>query len=128
MKAVVVTAFGGPEVLELRDLPIPVPQAGEALVKVAAAGINYMDVGNRQRGRPGLEPPFTLGILTTPPSENSVTVRLVPFGVKVNCAKATKGNASNMPRIAANDAFLIKLSSRYLTVPSRKNEGMGDWG
>lgn len=75
MKAIVVTAYGGPEVLELRDLPTPVPQAGEALVKVAAAGINYMDVGNRQRGRAGLEPPFVLG------GEIAGTVEAVGEGV-----------------------------------------------
>ena len=75
MKAIVVSALGGPEVLELRDLPTPVPQAGEALVKVAAAGINYMDVGNRQRGRAGMEPPFVLG------GEISGTVESVGAGV-----------------------------------------------
>jgi NADPH2:quinone reductase len=77
MKAIVVTALGGPEVLAYTDVDMPVPQAGEARVRVAAAGINYMDVGNRQRGRPGMEPPFVLG------GEMAGTVEEVGPGVTV---------------------------------------------
>ena len=36
----VVTRVGGPEVLEVRDVPKPQPKAGEALVRVEAVGIN----------------------------------------------------------------------------------------
>ena len=44
MKAVQFNRFGGPEVLEIVDLPTPVAQAGEVLVKVRAAGINCFEV------------------------------------------------------------------------------------
>ena len=44
MKAVQFNRFGGPEVLEIVDLPTPVAQAGEVLVKVRAAGINFFEV------------------------------------------------------------------------------------
>lgn len=44
MKAIQVGRAGGPEVLELVDLPRPTPRAGEALVRLAAAGVNYIDV------------------------------------------------------------------------------------
>ena len=44
MKAIQVSRAGGPEVLELVDLPRPVPGPGEALVRLAAAGVNYVDV------------------------------------------------------------------------------------
>jgi NADPH2:quinone reductase len=60
MKAVRVDAFGGPEVLQVHDVPRPRPGAGEALVRIAVAGVNFMDVGNR-RGRPGAKPGFILG-------------------------------------------------------------------
>ncbi|MGB2940950.1 MAG: zinc-binding dehydrogenase [Candidatus Dormiibacterota bacterium] len=43
MKAIQVTEFGGPEVLELREVPDPVPANGELLLDVSAAGINYAD-------------------------------------------------------------------------------------
>ncbi len=47
MKAVVISRPGGPEVLQLRDVPAPVPRAGEILVRVRAAGINRADVLQR---------------------------------------------------------------------------------
>ena len=43
MKAVRIHAPGGPEVLKYEDAPQPSPKAGEAVVKVDAAGLNYID-------------------------------------------------------------------------------------
>lgn len=48
MKTVAMTAIGGTEVLELLDVPEPVPGPGEVLVEIAASGVNFMDVGVRQ--------------------------------------------------------------------------------
>jgi NADPH:quinone reductase len=48
MKAVVMTGPGGPEVMEFVERPEPVPGPGEALVEVAFAGVNFMDIGVRQ--------------------------------------------------------------------------------
>ena len=47
MKAVVIRRYGGPEVLEYADVPEPAVGAGEALVQVAAAGINPIDIMER---------------------------------------------------------------------------------
>ena len=58
------TALGGPEVLELRDVERPKPIPTEVLVRVAAAGINPVDWQTRQDGgyRETVgEPPFILG-------------------------------------------------------------------
>ncbi|AZO44773.1 zinc-binding alcohol dehydrogenase family protein [Mesorhizobium sp. M7D.F.Ca.US.005.01.1.1] len=44
MKAIQLGRFGGPDVLEVVDLPAPVPQAGEVLIRVHAAGINFFEV------------------------------------------------------------------------------------
>ncbi|UCI09404.1 quinone oxidoreductase family protein [Mesorhizobium sp. B1-1-8] len=44
MKAVQFSRFGGPEVLEIVDVPTPAAGAGEVLVKVGAAGINFFEV------------------------------------------------------------------------------------
>jgi NADPH2:quinone reductase len=46
-KAVVVRSAGGPEVLEFTDVPSPVPGDGELLVRVGAAGVNYIDTYQR---------------------------------------------------------------------------------
>ena len=43
MRAIQVEKTGGPEVLELVDSPKPAPKAGEVLVKVEAAGVNFID-------------------------------------------------------------------------------------
>lgn len=48
MKAIAFQEFGGPDVLELIDLPKPVPEPGEALIKVLAAGTGHGDCKLRQ--------------------------------------------------------------------------------
>lgn len=47
MRAVEITRFGPPEGLEIRERPIPTPDAGEVLIKVTAAGVNRPDVVQR---------------------------------------------------------------------------------
>src|SRR5688500_5911335 len=47
MRAIQIREFGGPEVLELTDLPEPVPGAGEVLIRVSRAGMNYADTHQR---------------------------------------------------------------------------------
>ncbi len=60
MKAIQVKHTGGPEVMEFVDLPIPEPKASEAIVKVAASGVNFIDVYHRE-GRYKAALPFILG-------------------------------------------------------------------
>lgn len=60
MKAIRVAKPGGPEVLELQDVPAPQPKPGEALVRVEAAGVNFIDIYQRS-GVYKLPLPFTLG-------------------------------------------------------------------
>ena len=48
MKAVIMNLPGGPEVLEYVERPDLVPGPREALVEVAAAGVNFMDTGARR--------------------------------------------------------------------------------
>jgi putative PIG3 family NAD(P)H quinone oxidoreductase len=47
MKAIVITEFGGPEVLALRDVPAPVPSRGEVRVRVRATAVNRADLIQR---------------------------------------------------------------------------------
>ncbi|WP_123026613.1 quinone oxidoreductase family protein [Mycolicibacterium stellerae] len=61
MRAVIVTRHGGPEVLEVRDIPEPEPSPGEILVAVGAVGVNYHDSMTR-RGVLDSHPPFTIGV------------------------------------------------------------------
>jgi NADPH:quinone reductase-like Zn-dependent oxidoreductase len=47
MRAVQITRFGGPEVLDVVDLPDPVPGQGQQLYDVQAAGVNFADTHHR---------------------------------------------------------------------------------
>jgi len=60
MKAIRVHAPGGPEALRYEDVPRPTPGPGQVLVKIEAAGLNFIDVYQRN-GHYKVPVPFTLG-------------------------------------------------------------------
>ena len=60
MKAIQIKQTGGPEVLEYVDLPTPEPKPNEAVVKIAASGVNFIDTYQRE-GRYKLSLPFIAG-------------------------------------------------------------------
>jgi NADPH:quinone reductase len=60
MKAIEVKTTGGPEVMQLAELPIPEPKPHEVLVRIARAGVNFIDVYQRE-GRYKVPLPFVLG-------------------------------------------------------------------
>jgi NADPH:quinone reductase len=70
VRAIQVTETGGPDVLRLAQLPDPEPGAGQLLVKVAAAGVNYIDTYHRSGAYP-MPLPFIPG------SEGAGTVTAV---------------------------------------------------
>lgn len=77
MTAIAITTPGGPEVLVPVTIPVPVPKAGEILVRVKAAGVNRPDVLQRQGGYP--PPP---GAPDTPGLEIAGEVVALGEGVK----------------------------------------------
>jgi NADPH2:quinone reductase len=60
VKAIRVQSTGGPEVLRLEDVPTPEPGPGQLLLRVEAAGVNFIDVYQR-KGLYRLPLPFTPG-------------------------------------------------------------------
>jgi NADPH2:quinone reductase len=60
MKAIQVKQVGGPEAMELVELPVPQPKEKEAVVKLAASGVNFIDVYHRE-GRYKVPLPFVPG-------------------------------------------------------------------
>lgn len=60
MHAIQISQTGGPEVLHYTDVPTPQPKPNEALVKLAATGVNFIDVYHRE-GRYPTVLPFVLG-------------------------------------------------------------------
>jgi NADPH:quinone reductase len=74
MKAVLIEQFGGPDALKIEDVPEPEPRNGQALVRLEAIGVNFIDIYHRT----GLYPnplPFTPG------SEGAGIVEAVGPGV-----------------------------------------------
>lgn len=62
MKAIVITRTGGPEVLEVRDVPEPATEPGKVLVRVQAGGVNFADNMTVTGAYPGTpKPPFIAG-------------------------------------------------------------------
>jgi len=75
MKAIRVHTCGGIEGLRYEEVELPAPRAGEAVVKIAAAGVNFIDVQHRAGRYKPPSLPFTLG------SEAAGTVTAVGAGV-----------------------------------------------
>jgi NADPH2:quinone reductase len=75
MKAIQIKQPGGPEAMELVDLPVPEPKAHEAVLKLTAAGVNFIDIYQRE-GRYKVPLPFVLG------QEGAGTVTAVGSEVK----------------------------------------------
>jgi NADPH2:quinone reductase len=77
MKAIQVHKFGGPEVLEIHEIPTPQPGPGQTLVRVRAAGVNPYDTYMRN-GTYAIKPPLPY----TPGSDAAGTVEAIGEGVK----------------------------------------------
>jgi NADPH2:quinone reductase len=74
MKAILVHEVGGPEKMQLADVPVPEPRAGHALVKLAAIGVNFIDIYHRTGLYP-LPTPIAIGM------EGAGTIESVGPGV-----------------------------------------------
>jgi NADPH:quinone reductase-like Zn-dependent oxidoreductase len=117
MRAIRQLSLGGPEVLELVDVPRPEPGPTEVLVRVTAAGVNPVDWKVRARGGFLGEPPFTVGwdVAGVVEELGRGVTRFVPgdrvFGMP------------RFPREAAAYAQYVTAPSRQL---ARVPDGLGD--
>lgn len=109
MKAVRIASPGGPEMLRYEDVPRPEPKAGEAVVKIEAAGVNFIDVYHRT-GAYKVPFPLTLG------QEGAGTVAAVGpdvAGVRVGDRVASVSMAGSYADYAAVPAEkLVPLPER----------------
>jgi NADPH2:quinone reductase len=111
MKALLCTRYGGPDDLELSDLPDPVPAAGEAVVRVKAASLNFFDtliIAGKYQYKPA--PPFS------PASEFSGTVE--SLGAGVTSFKAGDRVIGYMTYGAARELVAIS-ADRLVKIPDR---------
>src|ERR1700758_1980451 len=108
MKAVLCTRFGGPDDLELGELPDPVPGAGEAVVAVKAAALNFFDTliiaGKYQH-----KPPFPF----SPAAEFAgVVERVGPGGTGIALGERVMGNigwGAAREAVAVPAEILVKI-------------------
>ena len=91
MKAVVADPVGGPENLLLMDLPTPEPGEGEALIKLEAIGVNYIDVYFRKGFYKVPETPVKLG------SEGAGIVAAAGRGVKFHLGQRVAYALARVP-------------------------------
>jgi NADPH:quinone reductase len=104
MRAIVFERNGGPEVLELKEVPAPDPGDGEALVDVEAIGVNYRDVYERNGGGYGSAPPAIIGV------EGAGTIR--DTGERVAWAHVAGSYAE---QIAVPRGLLVRLPDAVST-------------
>lgn len=108
MKAVRIHQFGGPEVLQYEEVPAPTPGPGQVLVKLAAAGLNYIDVYQRTGHYPN-KLPYTMGL------EGSGTV--AALGPQVTSFKAGEPVAyTGIPGAYAE--YALVPAERLVRMPS----------
>jgi len=122
MKAIVVAEFGGPEVLQLKEIPTPRPAAGQVLVRIHAAGVNPYDTYMRA-GVYAIKPPLPY----TPGSDAAGVVESVGEGVtkvkpgdRVYTAKTLTG---------AYAEYALTLESQVHPLPPNTSfsQGAGVW-
>ena len=92
MKAIRVHTPGGPDALQLEDVPEPEAGPGEAVVRMEATGVNYIEVYQR-KGLYPLQTPFTPG------AEGAGTVVAVGEGVATPSPTATTVPAPSAPGV-----------------------------
>ena len=139
MRAIQITATGGPEVLTLHELPDPTPGPGQALIRVEAAGVNFIDVYFRE-GRypsplpfvPGQEAAGTVVALGSSVDTVAVGDRVAWCGVPGTYAELALAPADRLVKIPANvsspqaaAAMLQGMTAHYLaysTYPIQKGD------
>ncbi|TQM37470.1 zinc-binding dehydrogenase [Pseudonocardia cypriaca] len=92
MRAAVCVSAGGPEVLEIRDLPVPAVREGWSLVQVRGAGLNRSELRTRQGHSPNVGFPRVLGIECVGVVAASTDARL-PEGTTVAAVMGEMGRA-----------------------------------
>jgi NADPH2:quinone reductase len=111
VKAIRIHRLGGPEVLQYEDVPVPTAGQGEALVRVEAAGVNFIDV-YRRTGLYKVELPHTLG------QEGAGTVDAVGPGV-TDVALGDRVAFTDVPGAYAQ--YAVAPADRLIPIPPKVN-------
>ncbi len=139
MKAIRVHTPGGPEVLRYEDAPLPEPQAGQALVRLEAIGVNFIDVYHRMGlykqslpFTPGLEGAGTVAKVAPGMTDVAVGDRVAWAAAPGSYAEAVAAPVARLVKVPAGvdaasaaAAMLQGMTAHYLvhtTYPLRAGE------
>jgi NADPH2:quinone reductase len=132
MRAIVFERYGGPEVLEYKEVADPEPSDEEVLVDVEAIGVNYRDVYERESSGYGSEPPAVVGVEgagTRVDNGERVAWAGVP-GSYAERVIAPRERLVSIPDGVSSDvagaALLQGMTAHYLAFDSYPIEN-GDW-
>src|SRR5712692_8320918 len=122
MKAIQVHQFGGPEVLQLQEIPTPKPGPGQVLVRVHAAGVNPYDTYMRA-GTYAIKPPLPY----TPGSDAAGVIEAVGEGVKKVKPRDRVYTAKTITGAYAE--YTLALEEQVHSLPAKVNfsQGAGVW-
>jgi NADPH2:quinone reductase len=114
VKAIRVNQFGGPEVLQLEEVPMPNPAASEVLIEVRAVGINPVETYLRSGSNPNLALPYTPGtdacgvVLAVGRS-----VRRLKVGTRVYTSQTISGAYAEFVLCKENQAHELPAEMKY---------------
>src|ERR1700758_1995767 len=109
MNAIQIQSTGGPEVLQLAELPIPVPGPGQVLIRVEAVGVNFIEIYFRKGG-------YKATLPMIPGSEDAGTVEKLGPGVTGFEEGDLVASASGMGSYAE---YALTPADKLIKVPSR---------
>lgn len=109
MKAVQFAHYGGPEVLQVYDVPDPIPGPEDVLIQVKATTVNHLDLFQRDGSRPVGILPFTPGLEASGVVLNDGQGFHTGERVMTSRAVAAKGGGGYASKIAAPAADLVRI-------------------
>src|SRR5882724_6910640 len=140
MHAIQITEHGGPEVMKWTELPTPSPDKGEALVRVEAAGVNFIDIyfrkGLYRTPLPGVLGVEGAGIVETLGPEVTTlrvgTARILPTtsrrGTSSRFARGTcSARSSRAPSSSVSAPGFRCVTQRTPTARSRSAQRRARW-
>ena len=132
MKAAVIHEPGGPEVIKIESRPVPIPKAGEVLIRVKAFGLNRSELFTRQGLSPGVVFPRILGIEAVGVVEEAPGAE---FGKGDTVATAMggmgrqfDGGYAEYTRVPASQVQVIKTSLAWETLGAVPEMLQTAWG
>jgi len=114
MKAIRVVQFGGPEVMQLKNVPDPEPGPSQVLIHVRAIGVNPVETYIRAGRYPNLTLPFTPGTdVAGEVAKVGEQVRHLKFGDRVYSSGSVTGAYANMTICEATDVHPLPLTASF---------------